>query len=228
MFSKHKDTSIYNPPAPVYILMSRHTWDIYTTNVLTICHEWTLISTHRHCQIFCPPRILLPLCCVIKGQNWMEAIDGGKWDDWVRRGRRGGRRRRRGGATNSPPKLAVGSGIPLTFLGLPYWFSKSEIWPLALVLSLHLSIGSSPFVYCLFCHAHLLIWSLVALIWQSSTDLKYSWRRLAADNSVDGGKWQVGSLLPPCCWRRQGNRRGTMDNGRLKVGGGQNYFLTKL
>ncbi len=166
MFSKHKDTSIYNPPAPLYILMSRHIWDIYTTNVLTICCEWTLISTHCRCWIFRPPQILLPLCLDIERQNWMEEIEGGKWDDQVRQGRQGWEGQRQGQATNSPPKLAVGSDMPPTFLELPYWFSKFEIWPLAL-LSLHLLMGSSPFVYCLFCHAHLSVWSLVALIWQS-------------------------------------------------------------
>jgi hypothetical protein len=39
MFFEHKDTSIYNPPALLYILMSRHKQDIYTTNVLTPCVE---------------------------------------------------------------------------------------------------------------------------------------------------------------------------------------------
>ncbi len=138
----------------------------------------------------------------------------------------GGVGQRRGWATNSPPKLAVRSGMPPPFLGSPYWFSKLEIWSLAL-LSLHLLMGSSPFAYCLFCHAHLSIWSSVSLIRQSSTDLKYSWRRLVADNSVDGGERQAGGLLAPCRWRWKGNRWQTMDNGRLKVGGGQNYLLTK-
>ncbi len=50
----------------------------------------------------------------------------------------------------------------------------------------------------------------------------------AVDVSVDGSGWRAGSLLPRCCWQRQGNRRGTMDDGRRKnVGRRQNYFLTK-
>ncbi len=139
----------------------------------------------------------------------------------------GGGGRRWGGATNSPPKLAVGSNMPPTFLGLPYWFSKLEIWRLAL-LSLHSLMGSSPFAYCLFCHAHLSIWSLVTLIWQPLTDLRYSWRWSAVDDSVDGSERQAGSLLPSSRWWRRGNRWWTIDNGRLKVGGGQNYLLTNL
>ena len=43
-------------------------------------------------------------------------------------------------------------------------------------------------------------------------------------------RWTVtaGSLLPRCRWWRQGNRWQTMDDGQLKVGGRQNYLLTKL
>ncbi len=54
-------------------------------------------------------------------------------------------------------------------------------------------------------------------------------RRSAADISVDGSGRRASGLLPRCCWLWRGNCWRTMDDGRWKkVGGGQNYLLTKL
>ncbi len=56
----------------------------------------------------------------------------------------------------------------------------------------------------------------------------WGWWQLAADVSVESSGRQAGGLLPHCYWRRQGNRRRTIDNGRQKnVGGRQNYVLTQ-
>ncbi len=52
-------------------------------------------------------------------------------------------------------------------------------------------------------------------------------RRTSVLMAVDGER-QAGGFLPCCCWRWQGNRWRTMDDGRRKnVGGRQNYLLTK-
>ncbi len=70
--------------------------------------------------------------------------------------------------------------------------------------------------------------SVLMVVDEGGRQQRRRWRAAVGGGRQCQRQWTgtAGSLLPHCCWRRQGNRWRTMDDGRLKVGGRQNYLLT--